>query len=65
MTPAEIKGLIREKKISQNRLARRLRVSPTSLSFFVNGKLKSDKIAGRLARFLNIDEAQFEPPVQQ
>ena len=60
MTPDQIKSLIKEKGGSQNRVARRLRISQTSLSFFVNGKLKSDKIGQRLARFLGVKKEDFE-----
>jgi transcriptional regulator with XRE-family HTH domain len=63
MTPEEIKGRMKEKKLSQRRLARRIRLSPTAVNMFVNGQLTSEKLEKRIARVLEltVDELKVLP----
>lgn len=66
MTPQEIKGLMKEKKMSQRKLARRIRVSSTAINFFVNGQLTSEKLESRIARALgvSVEELRAKPEAQ-
>jgi len=64
MTPQEIKGRMKEKKLSQRRLARRVRVSSTAINYFVNGHLTSEKLETRIARALGVTPEELRGKVQ-
>jgi transcriptional regulator with XRE-family HTH domain len=62
MTPEKIKARMKEKKLNQNSLAKRLGVSQTSVNFLIHGKPPSEKLEKRFARALglNVEELRGE-----
>jgi lambda repressor-like predicted transcriptional regulator len=54
MTPQEIKARLASKNLTAYKLARRWRVSDTTLHFLIHGKMRSRDLERRLARVLGV-----------
>ncbi len=59
MTPQEIKRRLKEKKLTQLKVAKRFGVSGTSISFLVHGRPPSEKLEKRFARALGVSVEQL------
>ena len=54
MTPAEIKSRMKEMKLTQKKMAKRLNRSETAINFIIHGKLQSERLETRFAKVLGV-----------
>lgn len=59
MTPEQIKGRMKERKLNQYSLAEKLGVSQTTINFLIKGKRMSDKLEKRFARALGMKHEEL------
>lgn len=65
MTSEQIKARLKEKKLTQAKLAERFGVGETAITFLIRGTLKSKNLEKRLARALGVPVDEIRNRNQQ